>query len=324
MRGDWLRRTHCEAKVSGYSPGSHVEETYQLMSSSMPVVSRSCSTISLAISGCTAWIFRWRTLRSMCFCLDGEAAKSASMSTAAAASTSNAASIEKKISDDRNSAGCRQDGRSWLQSEVSERWKKGQAQQQQNGVAAARYIRRLPTPIIAVYSLLLREYFPLLQSAQGYLKCAQIYLTICEEVNQTSTQSIIITSTFDHQSSSPLHSSHKLRRHLRNRRQIPDPPSHTLHINSPKHTALRPSSRPRRPISFATVVPAGPTTITPGMPAPRIPSSSSTPAHLRQINAKLPCKLVQHAAADERHDDREENLVRVAARVVHQVAPQLA
>lgn len=60
------------------------------------------------------------------------------------------------------------------------------------------------------------------------------------------------------------------------------------------------------------------------MSSARIPSSSPTPSHLRQIDAKLASELMQHAAANERHDDGEKHLVRVALGVVHQVAPQLA
>ncbi|OSS54320.1 hypothetical protein B5807_01573 [Epicoccum nigrum] len=112
--------------------------------------------------------------------------------------------------------------------------------------------------------------------------------------------------------STPL--SNKLARHLRNRRQIPNPARNTLHVNAPKHAALA-SSVPSIPIT--PIIPAR-------MSTPSVPSPGPTASHLWQIHAELACELVQHPAANERHDDGEEDLVRMALGVVHQVAPQLA
>lgn len=58
------------------------------------------------------------------------------------------------------------------------------------------------------------------------------------------------------------------------------------------------------------------------VPSPR--GSALLSRHLRQIDAKLARELMQHAAADERHDDHEEDLVRMALRVPPYLAQEVA
>jgi hypothetical protein len=88
----------------------------------------------------------------------------------------------------------------------------------------------------------------------------------------------------------------------------------TLDIEPTKCAA---TTTPLRSISFAPIVASL-------VSAPCEPTPSSGTAHLGQIDAKLTRHLVQHAARYERHDDHEEDLVRVAARVCYELAQQVS
>lgn len=124
----------------------------------------------------------------------------------------------------------------------------------------------------------------------------------------------------------PFSRSHKFTRHARQTRQRTYPARQTLRRANPARERLHvDSAKPSLPastirVSLAAIVPARVAAATipaPGGPRAMIP-------HLGEIDAELARELVQHAAADERHDDHEKHLVWVALGVAPEFAQEMA